>query len=476
MRNRFLIICFLFLLIPLVNAGVSVGSQLGEIQGVQIVEPELPIFNNITASVNRSLFWCTTNQGCLSSTTQIDHNLLNNLANSVWNHTFDVALDIEGQDLINVNNLFVSRNSSLDGLITVFPSNLAWTSQNIISYTPGTSGAIDFGNSISNFMRVSADYEASGANVLYSVITVGDVFNITANQIGFRLANLFLDLHVSRSDIIGVIPLDALSFVSQPTTRCDAIGNCGSVPFIVAGTSNPTVRVGTDSSMTITDLVGWSSDANLDFTAGSSLLTITNYMGFQALDTNNEAGTVITNWKAFQIDDINTVGGITNGPYGIFSEMDGGFFLYQDGDADSFLGGVGCVKIGGGDTCLATQLHLEQVVGRFLTEGNNPGSGANIYSWEFINSDVTTNYIASSIAARNEGSTDDGILIFATSNNAVLTNMAVFHDTGNASFIFDVDIGGDVHLNSLTGSYTGGAATVCAFDNGTLFTVDGGSC
>lgn len=112
MRNILLLV-FCLILFPISSGALEIGNIDDElIVSIETPEPPLNISNLSVLSAN---IWNTTNQGPLSSTAQIDHDLINNLAWSVAGHTFDENVDFGGFDIFNVNNViannFIGNNS-----------------------------------------------------------------------------------------------------------------------------------------------------------------------------------------------------------------------------------------------------------------------------------------------------------------------------------------------------------------------------
>ncbi len=167
------------LLIPLASSQLEIGEVSPSLNGVDILFP-VQEFNNNTAFVNSSAFWVTTNQGPLSSTAQIDHDLLNNLAWSVNGITIDTFMDFNSNDISELNSLNFTDltyiNSSSINFININ------SNETIRFYTPRLGGGTSVINFNASGIVLGDSHSISYDDTSNSFMGSGFFFNIFGNR------------------------------------------------------------------------------------------------------------------------------------------------------------------------------------------------------------------------------------------------------------------------------------------------------
>ena len=94
---------FIFIVLLSVSLVSAIDISTSDVVGVNII-PEVPAAGG-GGDANVSQFWNTTNQGLISSTAEIEHNLLANLLWSVAGHIMDTILDMNWYNIDDVQNI-----------------------------------------------------------------------------------------------------------------------------------------------------------------------------------------------------------------------------------------------------------------------------------------------------------------------------------------------------------------------------------
>lgn len=434
---------------------------------------DVPSITNVTNStVNATEFWCTTNQGCLSATSQIDHNLINNLLWSEAGHEFDEDVNFSGFAIYNISTInatihnFINSGVGVDWNIFPFGDNLivgpvgGVTSATILqlnspvelagTYDPATYGTTTllFDPIYSTGSVITRFFDYNPIVTLDDVVGLSFVFNDRAEYTS-TVDHGVLDGQftysfqpISQSATSSVPPTILIGLRGRPQMITSGTVSVGTTSNYFGTDIIMNAEAITDSGLTITNVQSYKAGASFTESAsGFTILTIDNYIAFMS-DTVTQSGTpIITNNFGFD-SDVQTVGVNIRGHNSQIAAGSNRFNFYGGGTAPNYF--EGDVKVGGGNDVALSQLHLEEAVGSLTLEGGNAGSGLEIYSIKWANTDTVTDYIAAIIQSRNEGAANDGNLEFFTTNAQTNTQMAIFHDSGNATFLFDVDVQGDL--------------------------------
>ncbi len=484
MKAKFLFL-FLLLLVPLVSSEVIIDVDESNIQGVQIFKPTPAIFNNQTASVNASEFWCTTNQGCLSSTAQIDHRLLTNLlpfgdsghasgglvdfsSNAIFNlpsiNLSDTAPHIKFEDTNNETwNLSVDLGSLtikpttpsslttliLDAPIILTPNwnfsygtmALEWTP----TYSPNVAALVE------TIIKLdpTRSMDTASVDLFFGYDFEGDYNSTVANPGGFVRITGFNSQPNSFTVEGSNDPVSTMGFNSVPTVQITGVGGNAKTTFTKGFIDIPSIKSSENGVMEVEDVIG--VDLGLTFVPGADLgnATVHRKTGVKIRNpTETGAGALIGFGDNIGIvfDDQ------TRGDFiAAFDCRQGSgtdeWCLYLSGGADNYI--EGDTILSGGGEAPASLLHLIEAAGTLTLEGANPGSASPIFVIDWVNTDgATIDYVSARMQSFNEGSVADGDLRFSTANNGALIEAMHIHDMGNVEVNFGLDVGSYLNISN----------------------------
>lgn len=276
---------------------------------------------------------------------------------------------------------------------------------------------------------------------------------------------------------VSIFPL----IYDQRTLEFQAAQILSNASTFIANTTYQINHTGTDIAWTA--YTGFISNPNLDFLNNSGTATVKNFGGFSSGTTVASTGTgagqidVVAQYNSYQNAQLGGIaipagvtatdfvhynigvsptinGTVTNhiglsipnltsatNVYGIRSAIavgSGNYHLYLSGTGLSYFNG----KVGIGTDDPDTALHIYQTGttnNRLILEGARTTSTGQIFSIDFMNTDVSS-YTAARIESYNENGLDAGNLIFSTTNGGslgtrlTLTRVGILRTTNKVSF------------------------------------------